>query len=75
MNQIQKKEKEIDECLEEIEQPHPDFVQVNPDEHDPDSNMAKVKKTLRQIEIKTADDLLRDARELDQFQKRHFILQ
>ena len=49
-------EKEIDECFDEIEEVHPNFIQVNPDEQDFDTSMAQVKRSLRRIEIKTADD-------------------
>ena len=39
-------EKEINECLEEDENIHPDFVQVNPDELNSDNDLSQVKKTL-----------------------------
>ena len=32
--------------------------------------MTHVKKTLRSIEVKTADEILKEARHLDQFQKK-----
>ena len=49
---------------------HPDFLQVNPDNQDFATNLAEAKKTLRRLEIKSADDLLQEARNLDQFQKK-----
>ena len=39
-------EKEIEECLENEEELHPDFVQVNPDELEFNSNVTHIKKTL-----------------------------
>ena len=49
---------------------HPDFVQVNPDELELETNLTQIKKTLKRIEVKTADKILREARNLDKFQKR-----
>ena len=63
-------EKEIIECQESEETPHPDFEHLNPDEIDFDNNVAQIKKTLRTIEMKTADEMLKDARMLDEFQKK-----
>ena len=58
------------ECQDEIENIHPDFVQVNPDDLDIEDNVTQVKKTLRSIEIKSADEILEEARKLDKFQKK-----
>ena len=63
-------EQEIIECLDNEQIIHPDFVQLNPDELEFDSNMTQVKKTLRSIEVKTADEILKEARQLDEFQKK-----
>ena len=63
-------EKEILECDDEEELLHPDFVQVNPDQMEFDNNLKQVKRTLRRIEQKTADEILKEARNLDHFQKR-----
>ena len=64
-------ERDILECNEDEEVLlHPDFVQVNPDELEIENNLTQVKKTLKRIEVKTADEILREARNLDQFQKR-----
>ena len=63
-------EKEILECQDEIEDLHPDFVQVNPDDFEVEDNLTQVKKTLRSIETKTADEILEQARNLDEFQKK-----
>ena len=48
---------------------HPDFLQVNPDDQDFATNLAQAKKTLRRLEMKSADDLLNEARNLDRFQR------
>ena len=63
-------EKEIEECLALDEDLHPDFLQVNPDELEFESNVKQIKKTLRRIDVKTADEILKEARKLDEFQKR-----
>ena len=64
------KEKEIEECQDEEDEMHPDFLQVNPDDQDFATNLAQAKKTLRRLEMKSADDLLNEARNLDRFQKK-----
>jgi DNA replication protein DnaC len=63
-------EKEIMECDDGEEILHPDFVQVNPDEMEFENNVKQVKRTLRRIEVKTADEILKEARNLDACQKR-----
>ena len=60
-------EKEIVECEDGDDQMHPDFVQVNPDDFDFESNLNQVKRTLRRLEIKTAEQILQEARNLDPF--------
>ena len=70
-------EKEILECDDEMEDLHPDFVQVNPDDFETEDNITQVKKTLRSIEIQTVDEMLEQARTLDEFQKKvlHIAIQ
>ena len=63
-------EKEIIECQESEEIPHPDFEHLNPDELEFNDNLIQVKKTLRTIELKTSDEMLKDARTLDEFQQK-----
>ena len=60
----------IEDCQESEEIPHPDFIQLNPDQLEMDNNVKQVKRTFRNIEIKTADERLEEARQLDQFQKK-----
>ena len=48
---------------------HPDFVQLNPDDLEID-NTIQVKKTFRKMDVKTADEILKEARNLDEFQKK-----
>ena len=61
------KEKLENEDGEEL--PHPDYVQINPDDLDMENNMTQIRKLIRTIELKSADDMLKDARNLDRFQK------
>ena len=63
-------EKEIEECLDGDDELHPDFIQINPDEQEFDENTTQIKRTLRRIEIKSADEILEAARKLDQYQKK-----
>ena len=63
-------EHEILECEEEEQELHPDFVQLNPDEQDFENDLKQTKKTLRNIELKATNEILYDARCLDQFQKK-----
>ena len=70
-------EQEIQECHEsEGNDDHPDFIHLNPDELEVDANLAQVRKSFRQIEIRTADEILKEARGLDEFQKKalHIIV-
>ena len=39
---------------------HPDFVQLNPDDLEID-NTIQVKKTFRKMDVKTADEILKEA--------------
>ena len=43
---------------------------MNPDEFEFENNVTQIKKTLRTIELKTADEMLSDARKRDKFQKK-----
>ena len=63
-------EKEIMECNDGDDEMHPEFSQLNPDDFEFENNLTQVKRTLRRIEIKTADELLEEARNLDKFQKK-----
>ena len=63
-------EQEVVECLDENEEAHPDFIQVDPENLGVEGNLKQIKKTLRGIELKSSDELLLEARNLDQFQKR-----
>ena len=63
-------EQEIVECQEDEHIIHPDFVQLNPDELEFDRNSTQIKKSLRIIEVKSADEILMEARQLDEFQKK-----
>jgi hypothetical protein len=49
---------------------HPDFVHVNPENVEIDDNITQIKKTFRTVELKTNDELLDEARKLDEFQKK-----
>ena len=64
------KEQEVVECQDISDlDAYPDFVQVDPDELDIDSNLTQIRKTFRNIEEKTCDDIVKEARNLDEFQK------
>ena len=63
-------EKEIEECYDGEEEPHPEFLNLNPETLEFEKNMTQLKRTLRRIEIKTADEILKEARNLDEFQKK-----
>ena len=63
-------EKEIVECKDNEDQLHPDFLQVNPDELEIENNMTQIRRTFKNIEYKTADAILEEARNLDKFQKK-----
>ena len=63
-------EQEILECQTEEDFLHPDFVQVNPDNLEINDNLVQIKKTFRNIEIKTPDEILTETRQLDDFQKK-----
>ena len=67
-------EQDVLECQGEDDLLHPDFVHVNPDDleleaNDIGDNLHQVKKTLKNVEIKTSDEILDAARQLDEFQK------
>ena len=63
-------EQEIEDCQHHEDQLHPDFIQLNPDELEFDTNLEQIRKTFRQIQIRTADERLNDARKLDKYQKK-----
>ena len=63
-------EKEIIECTEDVDDIHPDFAHLNPDEQEFENNLNQVKKTLRRIELRSDDELLKEARNLDKYQKK-----
>ena len=44
---------------------HPDYIQVNPDDLDMENNLTQIRKTMRNIELKSPDDMLEEARNLD----------
>ena len=67
-------EKEIEECQEIDEVLHPEFVQVNPDDQEFENNLIQVKKTIRRIELKSVDEILKEARYLDDFQKKALMV-
>ena len=54
-----------------------DFIQVDPENLGVEGNLQQIKKTIRGIELKSSDELLFEARKLDQFQKRvlHIAIQ
>ena len=62
-------EQEILECQDEEDLMHPDYVQMNPDNFEFENNVKQIKKTLKNIEVKSPDEILREARNLDRFQK------
>ena len=62
-------EQENLECQDGEDLMHPDFIQMNPDDFEFESNVKQIKKTLKNIEVKSPDELLREARDLDKFQK------
>ena len=64
-------EQEIEECQDIEEILHPDFVQVNPDNQEFEKNLTQVRKTIRSIELKSPDEILKAERDLDEFQKKH----
>ena len=63
-------EQEIEECQDIEEILHPDFVQVNPDNQEFEKNLTQVRKTIRSIELKSPDEILKAARDLDEFQQK-----
>ena len=53
-------EQEILECQELDEnEKHPDFVELNPEDFEFESNVTQIRRTLRKIEINTADEILK----------------
>ena len=62
-------EQDVVECQDEEEHIHPDFVQVDPENLDIEDKLAQIKKTFQNIEITSAEELLKEARQLDNFQK------
>ena len=65
-------EQEILECRDDEESIHPDFVQLNPDDLEID-NTIQVKKTFRKMDVKTADEIIKEARNLAEFQKKAYM--
>ena len=52
------------------EVPHPDYAHLNPEDFEIDNNLKQVKTSFRKIQLKTNDERLEEARQLDQFQKK-----
>ena len=65
-------EQEIEECQEGDEEINPAFAHLNPDDVNFDSNLEQSKKTFRNIQLRTADERLEEARKLDKYQKKSF---
>ena len=65
-------EQEIEECQDGEEEILPEFAHLNPNdaEFENENVTEKAKRTLRNIEIKSPDERLEDARRLDKYQKR-----
>ena len=63
-------EQDLLECQDEEELIHPDFLEDDPDDIEIDKNVVQIKKTLRTVEIRTADQILHEARQLDKYQKK-----
>jgi hypothetical protein len=63
-------EREIIDCQDDEDILHPDFVQLNPDDLDLADNLTQARKTFRNIQLKSADEILMEARALDEFQKK-----
>ena len=61
-------EQEIAEC-QEIDNIHPDFVQLNPNDLDIENPSKQMIRSFRRIEIKTNEKILEDNRKLDTYQK------
>ena len=70
-------EQDLIECQDEEQHNHHDFIQDNPEDIQIDSNLVHIKKTLRTIEIRTVDQNLDEARQLDRYQKKvlHIAIQ
>ena len=62
-------EQENLECQEGEDIMHPDYIQMNPEDFEFESNVKQIKKTLKNIEVKSPDEILREARNLDRYQK------
>ena len=63
-------EQEIVDCQEEEETMHPDFLHLDPENIEDESNVQQIKRMTRNIQEKTADEMLDDARKLDFYQKK-----
>ena len=63
-------EKEVEECNIGDDELHPEFQQLNPEGLNFEENSSHTKKTLRRLEVKTAEEVLGEARKLDKFQKK-----
>ena len=71
-------EQEIVECEDNGQQDvHPDFVQLDPEELEVNSTVTQTRKIFRRIEAKTSDEILKESRNLDKFQKKalHIIVE
>ena len=67
-------EQEIEECQEEDELMHPDFEHLNPDDFEIDSNLQQMRKISRNIQTRTEEERLIDARRLDINQNKMLLL-
>ena len=63
-------EQENLECQEGEEEIVPELAHLNPNDLDFNDNVEQTKRTVRNIQIRTADERLEDARKLDEYQKR-----
>ena len=64
-------EQDNSECTDIEETPHPDYIHLDPDTFNNEAdNFQKMKRCLKQLEIKSPDELLAEARKLDMYQKK-----
>ena len=64
-------EQDNTECFDLKEDPHPDFLHLDPQEFtNEDQRIQKLKRSLAQFEPKSLDELLIEARRLDKYQKK-----
>ena len=62
-------EQDIQDLMDEEEEPHPDYFQIDPENHDFDESANNPKRIFRNIETLGHDQLLEKARRLDPYQK------